>query len=180
MAWGENWEGETDVPAGNDFVAVDGGWAYSVALKQDGSLIAWGGGLHGTLNVPAGNDYVAISAADYTGLALKEDGSVAGWGWITRPPPGNNVVSVAAGSRFGLLLKQDGSLGAWGDRYFAYEPLPEGNRFVAIACGREHSLAIEVPEPSTAVSLLGIAAGCTLLVWRRKRGRSDFNRRRSQ
>ena len=34
--------GESVVPAGSDFVAVDGGGHFSLVLRLDGSLVAWG------------------------------------------------------------------------------------------------------------------------------------------
>ncbi len=40
--WGGNGSGESDVPAGYDFVAITAGWSHSLALESDGSLAAWG------------------------------------------------------------------------------------------------------------------------------------------
>ena len=42
VAWGDNSLGQTDVPTGNDFVAIVAGDGYNLALKSDGSLVAWG------------------------------------------------------------------------------------------------------------------------------------------
>ena len=43
VAWGDNDEGETDVPRGLDSViAVAAGWYHSLAVTGDGKVVAWG------------------------------------------------------------------------------------------------------------------------------------------
>ena len=64
--WGCNVDGQTTVPAGNDFVAIAAGGLHSLALKSDGSLAGWGDNDYGQTNVPAGNDFVAIAAGGST------------------------------------------------------------------------------------------------------------------
>ena len=66
VGWGANYYGQTDVPAGNDFVAIAAGLQYGLALKSDGSLVAWGANDYGQTDVPAGNDFVAIDAGNGT------------------------------------------------------------------------------------------------------------------
>src|SRR4051794_30704575 len=80
VAWGRNDDGQTNVPLGNDFIAVAGGNGFSIALHADGSLVAWGDNWAGQTNVPAGHDFVDVAAGDSYGLALKADGSVVEWG----------------------------------------------------------------------------------------------------
>ena len=70
-AWGSNISGQTDVPDGNDFIAVEGGAGYSVALKDDGSLVAWGHNAWGETDVPPGNKFVAIAAGYFHGVAIE-------------------------------------------------------------------------------------------------------------
>ena len=70
IAWGGNDYGQTDCPDGNDYVAIDGGFAQSLALKADGSLVGWGRDDSGQATVPAGNDFAAISAGG-SSLALE-------------------------------------------------------------------------------------------------------------
>jgi RHS repeat-associated protein len=73
---------------------LDGGAAFSLALKTDGSVWAWGDNFYGQLGDGTTTDrafpvrvggsgfdtVVAISAGDSHGLALKSDGSVWSWG----------------------------------------------------------------------------------------------------
>ena len=43
VAWGDNGEGQADVPAGlTDVIAIAAGTSHSVALKSDGTVVAWG------------------------------------------------------------------------------------------------------------------------------------------
>ena len=41
VAWGDNGEGQADVPAGlTDVIAIAAGLSHSVALKSDGTVVA--------------------------------------------------------------------------------------------------------------------------------------------
>src|SRR5262245_51642227 len=92
VAWGGTEFGQTNVPPGNDFVAIDAGQGYQcLALRSDGSLAGWGSNFgekalgtedvfYGQAMVPAGNDFKAIAAGAFHSLALKTDGSLVGWG----------------------------------------------------------------------------------------------------
>ena len=79
-AWGYNCCGQTNLPAGNNFITITAGYFHSLALRSDGSLAGWGRNVEGQTNVPSGNDFVAIAAGAYFGLALKSDGSLAALG----------------------------------------------------------------------------------------------------
>ena len=72
IAWGSNVDGQTDVPTGNDFVAIASGSAHNLALKEDGSLEGWGFNGDGQADVPAGNDYIDIAAGSSHSLALRQ------------------------------------------------------------------------------------------------------------
>ncbi|NIP95250.1 MAG: hypothetical protein GWO24_18110, partial [Akkermansiaceae bacterium] len=75
---GENAHGETRVPlaARSGVVAIAAGWSYSMALKNDGSVVAWGANGFGQATVPveARRGVVAIAAGLYHSVALKNDG----------------------------------------------------------------------------------------------------------
>src|SRR5687767_3244865 len=58
------------------FSGMTCGSYHSLALKQDGTVVAWG-----QTSVPAGlSNVVAVAAAADNSLALKSDGTVVGWG----------------------------------------------------------------------------------------------------
>ena len=103
-AWGENVDGQCDVPAGlADVVAVAAGEYHSLALKADGTVIAWGANWDGQCDIPAGlADVVAVAAGEYHSLALKADGTVIAWGanWYGQcdvPPFCSPSLDIAAG-----------------------------------------------------------------------------------
>jgi len=90
------------IPIGLDtnWIAIDGGAYYSVALKSDGSLWAWGNNIYGQLgdgttddsHVPvvtgdsdndgyADTDWKAVAVGHSYTMALKSDGTLWAWGW---------------------------------------------------------------------------------------------------
>jgi hypothetical protein len=140
VAWGSNYSGQTNVPAGlTGVTAIAAGGSHTVALKNDGTVVAWGGNYFGQTNVPAGlSGVTAIVAGDYHTLALKSDGSAVGWGWNfygqTKVPPGlSDVTAIAAGGVISMALKNDGAAMAWG--FAGASPIAAQSAVVAIAAG---------------------------------------------
>jgi alpha-tubulin suppressor-like RCC1 family protein len=78
--------GQCTEPSGlSDVVAVAGGYAHSIALRGDGTVVAWGCGSpygeYNQCNVPVGlSGVTAIAAGTVHNLALKSDGTVVAWG----------------------------------------------------------------------------------------------------
>ena len=159
VAWGDNYYGQTDVPAPNTgFVAVAAGGSHSLGLKADGSIVAWGYNYPGQTDVPAPNTgFVAVAAGWYHSLGLKADGSIVAWGsngsgQTNVPAPNTDFIAVAAGSAHSLGLKADGSIVAWGANGYGQTDVPAPNTgFVAVAAGRYHSL--------------GLKAGGSIVAW---------------
>jgi hypothetical protein len=137
--------------------SIAAGYAHSLALKGDGTVVAWGcsGGDEGQCTVPSDLAGVsAIAAAQAQSVALKGDGTVVAWG--CRVPfiygqcnvPGglSGVTAIAAGYFDSLALKGDGTVVAWGcGGGFDYGQcsIPAGlPRVSAIAAGDYHSLAL--------------------------------------
>jgi alpha-tubulin suppressor-like RCC1 family protein/chitodextrinase len=134
----------------NRYIDIAAGYDYSLAIKQDGSIVGWGNNEFGQADPPEGNDYVALAVCvdgGHHGLALRAGGSMAGWGdnqyGQADPPAGNNFIAIAAGRKHSLALKSDGSIIAWGDNANGQINLPAGNDFIAIAAGTGHSLALK-------------------------------------
>ena len=146
VAWGYNWDGQCDVPPGNDFTAVAGGGSHSLALRSNGSLAAWGFNDYGQCDVPPGNDFTAIAGGYYHSLALRSDGSLAAWGdngdGQCDVPTGNDFTAVAGGGSHSLALRSDGSLAAWGLNNEGQCDVPSGNDFTAVATGGNRGLAL--------------------------------------
>jgi alpha-tubulin suppressor-like RCC1 family protein/fibronectin type 3 domain-containing protein len=151
IGWGDNYVGQTTIPAGlTGVVAIAGGGLQSMALKSDGTLVEWGDNTFGDATPPAGlTVMVAIALGWSHSLALGSDGVVAAWGDNTyneaSPPPVlSNVVAIAASSYHSLALQGDGTVVCWGDNTYGQSTTPAGlSGVVAIAGGTGHSLALK-------------------------------------
>ena len=156
VAWGlgnsSTNRGQSDVPKGlSDVVAVAAGMYHSIALKQDGTVVAWGWNVLPQSTVPTGlKDVTAITAGYYHNLALKQDGSVAIWGESAPSPHdlsarlGKSVVAVSAGTRYSVALRRDGTVFAWGQNDRGQCDVPTGlSGVTAIASSTFQTLAVK-------------------------------------
>lgn len=146
IAWGWNYYGQCDAPAGDDFVAVAANWKHSLALRSDGTVVGWGQNNQGQSDPPPGNDFVAVSAGLVHSLALRADGSLYAWGYDgngeCKVPPGNDFVDIDAGDHHNLALRSDGSIVAWGESGGGLSDVPPGNGYIAISAGHRSSAAV--------------------------------------
>lgn len=148
-AWGSSSYGETNVPPDlTNVVAMAAGQIHSLALKNDGTVVAWRYDSIRT-NVPSDlTNAVAVSAGSWGSLALRSDGTIAAWGYNNRgqtniPPELTNVVAVAAGGYHNLALKPDGTVVAWGQNDSGQTNVPPGlMNVVAVEAGDYTSLAL--------------------------------------
>ncbi|MDD3535773.1 MAG: LruC domain-containing protein [Candidatus Cloacimonetes bacterium] len=137
---------QSGVPAGEDFIAIDGGKDFAIALKSDGSLVAWGANSQITSNVPSGTGFTAISAGEDHALALKSDGSIVAWGKNNKgqatSPTGTGYTAISAGIEHNLAIKSDGTIYGWGNAGNDRLNIPAGT-YRAIAAGNMYSIAIK-------------------------------------
>ena len=132
---------------GQSILQVAGGYFHSLALKNDGTVVAWGDTGYGETSVPVGlGNVMQIAAGAYHSLALKNDGTVVAWGsnsnGQTSVPGGlSTVVQIAGGNSHSLALKSNGTVVAWGDNSSGQRNVPAGlSNAVQIAGGYSHSL----------------------------------------
>ncbi len=137
-AWGDNGQGEANVPRGVNFTMISGGWDDAVGLDTSGNAWGWGADYGGQLGtggngagpvvMPPGVHFKAISVShrgDGAGfaLALSTTGKIYGWGY-----------------------NSDGELGDgstdWNSTPIA-AATPAGVTFSAISAGAYHSLALD-------------------------------------
>ena len=117
-SWGQNDQGQGNVPAGEAFTSLSLGGLHSVGLRADGTVRCWGSNASGQCAPPPGLKAVVQVAA-------------GGWynPWDTR------------GHSAALLV--DGSVVAWGDNEFGQCDVPaEATNVIQVACGWAHTAAL--------------------------------------
>lgn len=166
-AWGSNYEGATDVPAGlSNVIAVAAGEHHGLALNRDGVVVCWGGRKNSFAGL---SNVVALAAAKswfWHDVAVLRDGTI-----IEQHPTGQEIVladpntlAISAGYNHSLALKRDGTVFGWGSDNEGQATGVRTNRapkdpgmsrglvtlsgqvlsnVVAIAAGHEYSLALK-------------------------------------
>ena len=158
--WGDNREGQLGIgdpittsstvpttvdqgflPDGIHPVAISAGGSHTLSLFSDGKVYTWGDNQFGQLGsndapsdhplpIPAagalsGRRVIGISAGEFHSLAVCDDGFVAAWGLGTSGQLGN-----------GDTANHDDP------QPVDLSDLPVGEKFVAVAAGRSHSMAL--------------------------------------
>ena len=149
------------------FVEIAAGGDFTLARREDGSVVGWGSNSYGECEAPAlppGLTYTQIAAAGFRGtwglspyvrdhsVVLRSDGAVFAWGYnengkceVPALPPGLTYVEVAAGRRHSLARRSDGSVVAWcsnANLQCDVPVLPRGLTYTRICAGAIHSVAI--------------------------------------
>lgn len=147
-AWGQNTEGQTQVPAGlRNVVQIAAGNDFSLALRGDGTVAVWGDPLGLSEPLPAlpGN-VVRIAGGGSHFVLILSDGSARVYGFLAKEgltPPMRDVVDAAVGEGFVLLLNRPGKVELWrpeaGDS--AVAPPRFRQPVKAVAAGAKHGLA---------------------------------------
>jgi alpha-tubulin suppressor-like RCC1 family protein len=125
---------------GAELKAITGGAYHSLALKEDGTVLAWGDNQYGQLG-----DGTNTSSSTPVQVQDPNDPS----GYLSA------VETIAAGSFHSLALKDDGTVWAWGSNRVnelgdetidnSAQPVQVGNlsEVEAIAAGSSHNLALK-------------------------------------
>ncbi len=148
VAWGDNTYGQCNVPAGNDFIAIDSGFNHNIALRADGTIVAWGDNTYGQCEVPYQTGYVAMAAGGNHNIALElgqQTNPVTCWGDNSYgqcdTPAADEYTNLGAGGRFSLAATVNGKVTGWGDNTSGQCGVPSPNNYDLITGGLRHTLA---------------------------------------
>jgi alpha-tubulin suppressor-like RCC1 family protein len=136
-----------------DVKSIAAGFAHSLALENDGTVIGWGFNRSGqaigfpTINPENTNgivdiggqtlsNVVAIAAGGSHSLALRRDGTVVAWGDIGGLAELTNVAAVASGRSYNLAVKRDGTVVAWNNH--SDETINGLSNAVSVAAGEDY------------------------------------------
>lgn len=179
VAWGDNYFGQTTVPAGlTGVTAISAGAYHTVALKSNATLVAWGNdGFRQSWVPPEITGVIAISTGHFHNVALRSNGTVVAWGrgddgQTTVPEGLSGVTAIAAGGDHSVALKSNGTVVAWGYNGAGQTNVPAGLTGVTtIAAGANHTLALKsngtvvawgdgpTPVPADLNGVIAIAGG---------------------
>jgi alpha-tubulin suppressor-like RCC1 family protein len=147
-SWGNNYNGQLgtndtnyysspvqEITNGTTWKSVTCGYAFTAAIKNDGTLWMWG------------FNYAGQLGDDSTDRRSSPVQTVAG---------GNNWFQVACGYSYTAAVKTDGTLHVWGSNYDGQlgtndtngysspvQTVTGGNNWKAVACGNSHTLALD-------------------------------------
>ena len=153
-AWGNNLEGETNVPPDlTNVVRIAAGYYHNLALKRDGTVVCWGNNTFTECDPPGGLDgVIAIVAGNGFSLALRTNGLIVAWGdnsfgQLAIPAvllTGTGAAAIAAGGAHCLALREGGRVIAWGQNDFGATTVPPPIfAITAIAGGSNHCVALK-------------------------------------
>jgi hypothetical protein len=120
VAWGDNENGQCDVPEGLRARQVVAGFDHSAAIAMpSGEAVAWGSNQWGQTSVPEGLGAVRFLAAGGRATVARLEDGVASWGFPgfdfgSTGREAGAIRDVKLGGTFALITWTDGSLSALG------------------------------------------------------------------
>jgi hypothetical protein len=124
--------------------AITAAGDYSLALRNNGTVVGWGANESGQTSIPGGlANVIAIAGnVDYC-LALRSDGTVVGWGHVPSMPTLGGIVGIAAGENHCLAVNLAGQVTAWGGDEAGQIDVPGGLfNVTSVRAGWNYSLAL--------------------------------------
>ena len=128
--------------------ALAAGYAHSVGLRSDGSVVATGWNIYGQCNVSTWTNIKAVSGGQDLTVGLKSDGTVVvignngsdsqfgPFGWT-------DIKAVSAGWYYIIGLKSDGSVVATGSTYYGKCNVSGWTGIKAVSAGYGHTVGLK-------------------------------------
>lgn len=131
--WGQNPDGETNVPPRMRFQQISAGNGFTCGLRYAGDIACWGNNRYGKTDAPPGL-FTQIAASNSHACALDSDGVLVCWGAVVDPLPAEQTfTAIGAGVRYGCGLTSAGDLHCWG-----WYGINVAGPFQALAVGPYH------------------------------------------
>lgn len=139
----------TDAPKASvkpDWHSIASGTGHTVALKDNGTVVAVGNNSKGQCNVSGWADIVSVSAGTYFTVGLKANGTVVATGSNSNGQCDvngwRNAAAVSAGGSHTLVLMQDGTVAAAGWNEHRQCDTEDWRDIIAISAGSRHSVGL--------------------------------------
>jgi len=131
------------------------GWAHTVGVKSDGSVITAGDNDWGQCDVDDWMDINQVAAGYYHTVGLKSDGTVVATGWSDHGQcdVGDwiDINQVAAGHYHTVGLKSDGTVIATGNNDYGQCDVGSWTDIVQVAAGGVHTVGVKYDGTVVAV-----------------------------
>ena len=134
-----------DYPAPDGaYLAVEGGYHFSVALSTDGTLYGWGYDYDGQASPPDGT-YIQIAAGGEHACAVTTESQVVCWGgndYSQASSPNAEMSQITAGANHTCGIDPTGKIHCWGDNSYGQSTPPSGS-FASVSAGGAYTCAID-------------------------------------
>lgn len=129
------------------YETVSAGYDHTVAIKNDGTVIATGSNQYGQCEVAGWSNVISVSAGSGHTVALKADGTVVAAGWNEEGQCNvsswRDIVAVSAGGNHTIGLKKDGTVVATGFSKHNRCDTGSWSNIVAISGGSDHTVGLK-------------------------------------
>lgn len=107
VAWGDNTYGQSTVSTSlTNVIAIAARGDFSIALKNDETVVAWGRNSNGQTNVPANlGNVIKIASGYFHSMVIQSNGLITCWGSLNTVPAGiSNAFAIDGSDGTGFAI----------------------------------------------------------------------------